>query len=178
MAAPTTSAMANRKHSPVDETGNPCEFSPCRTWRYTLRHTWAGLFDGGERAIVWIGLNPSTADENQLDPTLRRIRGYSTAWGYNTFYMLNLFAYRATDPQAMRRAADPVGPENDRWILETAAKADLVMCAWGRHGLFLDRQRHMLALLDGFNLQCLEKTADGIPKHPLYLKGDLLPIPM
>ena len=78
----------------------------------------------------------------------------------------------------MRRAADPVGPENDRWILETAAKADLVMCAWGRHGLFLDRQRHMLALLDGFNLQCLEKTADGIPKHPLYLKGDLLPIPM
>ena len=162
----------------MDESGNPCEFSPCRTWRYTLRHTWAGLFDGLERAIVWIGLNPSTADENQLDPTLRRIRGYSMAWGYNTFYMLNLFAYRATDPQAMRRAADPVGPENDRWILETAAKADLVMCAWGRHGLFLDRQRHMLALLDGFNLQCLEKTADGIPKHPLYLKGDLLPIPM
>ena len=162
----------------MDESGNPCEFSPCRTWRYTLRHTWAGLFDGLERAIVWIGLNPSTADENQLDPTLRRIRGYSMAWGYNTFYMLNFFAYRATDPQAMRRAADPVGPENDRWILETAAKADLVMCAWGRHGLFLERQRRVQELLDGFNLKCLEKTADGIPKHPLYLKGDLLPSPM
>lgn len=136
------------------------------------------LLDGDERAIVWIGLNPSTADENQLDPTLRRIRGYSMAWGYNTFYMLNLFAFRATDPQDMRRAVDPIGPDNDRWILETAAKADLVMCAWGRHGTFLERQRQVLALLDGFNLKCLDKTADGIPKHPLYLKGGLRPIPL
>ncbi|MGI5870009.1 MAG: DUF1643 domain-containing protein [Kiritimatiellia bacterium] len=162
----------------MDETGNRCEFSPCRTWRYTLRHTWMNLFDEAERPIVWIGLNPSTADENQLDPTLRRVRGYSMAWGYNTFYMLNLFAFRATDPQEMRRAIDPVGPENDRWITELAAKSDHVMCAWGRHGMFLDRQRHVLELLDGLNLQCLEKTNDGIPKHPLYLKSTLRPIPV
>ena len=162
----------------MDETGNQCEFSPCRIWRYTLRHSWMDIFEKDERAIAWIALNPSTADENQLDPTLRRIRGYSMAWGYNTFYMLNLFAYRATDPKVMRRAADPVGPENDDWILKIAAKTDLVMCAWGRHGLFNNRQDRVLELLKGRNLRYLEKTGDGIPKHPLYLKSDLPPLPM
>ena len=162
----------------MNETGNVCVFSPCRTWRYTLRHSWMDVFDIEERPIVWIALNPSTADENQLDPTLRRIRGYSKAWGYNTFYMLNLFAYRATDPQDMRRAADPIGPENDKWILEIARKSDLVMFAWGRHGLFNNRQDQVLNLLQGFNLCYLEKTGDGIPKHPLYLKSDLVPKPL
>lgn len=163
----------------MNETGNECVFSPCRTWRYTLRHSWMDLFDPeGERAIAWIALNPSTADENQLDPTLRRIRGFSRDWGYNTFYMLNLFAYRATDPQDMRRAPDPVGPENDNWILEITSKTDLVMCAWGRHGLLNNRQNHVLELLRGRNLRYLEKTGDGIPKHPLYLKSSLLPLPL
>lgn len=134
------------------------------------------LTDTQERPIVWIGLNPSTADENQLDPTLRRIRGYSKAWGYNTFYMLNLFAFRATDPTVMRRAADPVGPENDYWILETVKRADKVICAWGRHGEYLGRQEAVLHLLSGYPLYYLEKTCDGIPKHPLYLRGDLRPI--
>ncbi len=137
-----------------------------------------GLFESEERAIVWIALNPSTADENQLDPTLRRIRGYSMAWGYNTFYMLNLFAFRATDPRDMRRAEDPIGPDNDRWIREIAQRTDRVMCAWGRHGLYRNRQADVLAQLDGLNLCYLEKTADGLPKHPLYLKADLLPKPL
>ena len=159
----------------MPETGNTCVFSPCRTWRYTLRHTWMDVFDTEERAIVWIGLNPSTADENQLDPTLRRIRGYSKAWGYNTFYMLNIFAFRATDPRNMRQATDPIGPENDRWILETAQSTTRIMCAWGRNGTYLNRQHAVVALLKDSGLYYLEKTKDGIPKHPLYLKASLQP---
>ena len=100
----------------MNESGNPCVFSPCRKWRYLLKHTWRDMLDPEERAIAWIALNPSTADENQLDPTLRRIRGYTRDMGCNTFYMLNLFAYRATDPKVMRAAEDPIGPENDYWI--------------------------------------------------------------
>ncbi len=166
----------------MDESGNKCVFSPCRTWRYVLRHSWGAKSDGNDddpgRAIAWIALNPSTADENKLDPTLRRIRGFSAAWGFDTFYMLNLFAFRATDPREMRRAADPVGPENDMWILEFANRAECVVCAWGRHGLFNARQDDVLAMLRGHDLRYLAKTHDGIPKHPLYLKSSLLPAKM
>ena len=97
----------------MNESGNECVFSKCRTWRYVLKHTWRDLLDTEERALVWIALNPSTADENQLDPTLRRIRGFTMAEGGNTFYMLNLFAFRATDPRNLKAAADPIGlPRN------------------------------------------------------------------
>ncbi len=160
-----------------NESGNWCVFSPCRTWRYVLRHFW-GEPGEAERAIAWIGLNPSTADENQLDPTLRRIRGFSTDWGYNCFYMLNAFGFRATDPKVMRAAADPVGPENDRWILEMTGKVDRTVCAWGRHATFLHRQERLFTLLADRHLYYLEKTKDGIPKHPLYLRSDLLPKPL
>lgn len=135
------------------------------------------MFDTEERAIVWIGLNPSTADENKLDPTLRRIRGYSKAWGYNTFYMLNIFAFRATNPRDMRQTPDPIGPDNDQWMLEMVDKTDRIMCAWGRHGMFQNRQDAVITRLKDRNLYYLEKTHDGIPKHPLYLKADLLPKP-
>ena len=111
----------------MNESGNPCVFSPCRKWRYLLKHTWRDLLDPEERAIAWIALNPSTADENQLDPTLRRIRGYTRDMGCNTFYMLNLFAYRATDPKVMRAAEDPIGPENDYWIKKIAMESEMVV---------------------------------------------------
>lgn len=160
----------------MDESGNECIFSPCRTWRYVLRHSWgAHDIDTPERAVAWIALNPSTADENRLDPTLRRIRGFSAAWGFDTFYMLNLFAFRATDPRDMRRASDPVGPDNDRWIHDFASRTEFIVCAWGRHGLFKARQDDVMQMLSNYDLRYLEKTQDGIPKHPLYLKSTLLP---
>lgn len=161
----------------MNESGNPCVFSPCRKWRYLLKHTWRDLLDPEERAIAWIALNPSTADENQLDPTLRRIRGYTRDMGYNTFYMLNLFAYRATDPKVMRAAEDPVGPENDYWIKKIAIESQMVVCAWGLHGKFMDRQDHVLANLRELpcDLRYMELSKDGIPKHPLYLKSELRP---
>ena len=131
----------------MNESGNLCIFSPDRRYRYTLLHTWKAPSEP-LRTIAWIALNPSTADENRLDPTLRRIRGYSMAWGYNAFMMLNAFAYRATDPKELDAIADPVGPDNDRYLLEATANLDRVVCAWGTHAAKHDRQAQLLSLHD------------------------------
>ena len=161
---------------PMNETGNICAFSPDRVYRYTLLHSWADMFAPELKTVAWIALNPSTADENQLDPTLRRIRGFSAAWGYNSFMMLNAFAFRATDPKEMERAADPNGPENDAYLLAETATVDKVICAWGTHAALNDRQNQIRALLKDRPLYYLKLTKDGFPSHPLYLKSDLVPV--
>jgi hypothetical protein len=148
---------------------NACVFSPDRRHRYTLIHRWDDLLTPAGPGIAWICLNPSTADENQLDPTLRRIRGFSAAWGYTHFIMLNAFAYRATDPADMKAAADPVGPDNDHWIAHWAGRVDRVMLGWGEHGAHLGRHEQVLALLDPAKACCLARNASGQPKHPLYV---------
>ena len=147
---------------------NECVFSADRSHRYTLIHRWDELLTP-DHGIAWICLNPSTADENQLDPTLRRIRDFSTAWGYSHFVMLNLFAWRATQPADMRAAADPIGPDNDRWIAHWSSKVDRVMLGWGEHGAHLGRDQQVLAYLDRSKTFCLERNASGQPKHPLYV---------
>lgn len=155
---------------------NECVFSPDRRYRYTLIHRWDELLDPG-RGIAWICLNPSTADEHQLDPTLRRIRGFSSTWGYAFFVMLNLFAWRATDPAEMKAAADPVGPDNDRWIAHWSDRVDRVMLGWGEHGAHRDRSRQVLDRLDPGKAFCLERNASGQPKHPLYVSRRATPLP-
>lgn len=127
---------------------------------------------------MWIGLNPSVADENQLDPTLRRIRAFSTAWGFNEFVMTNLFAYRATDPRAMLRHAEPVGPENNRVLLEHGKAALIVIACWGAHGKHLCRDVGVINLLEKFTpLFCLGLNAkDKSPRHPLYVSGTQKPL--
>ena len=151
---------------------NECVFSSDRKHRYTLIHRFDPLL-GGDRYLMWIGLNPSTADESQLDPTLRRIRGYTQREGYDGFIMLNLFAYRATLPEDMKAAKDPVGSDNDRWLVECAERCGKVVAAWGGHGAHLDRATHVCRLLKKFELVCLTRLGDGSPGHPLYLKKDL-----
>jgi hypothetical protein len=151
---------------------NDCVFSTDRRHRYTLIHRPAPLL-GSDRLLMWIGLNPSTADESQLDPTLTRIAGYTLREGYDGFIMTNLFAYRATLPSDMKAAPDPVGPDNDRWLLESVRRCGRVVCAWGRHGAFLDRATSVRHLLRDFDLLCLGSNSDGSPCHPLYQKKDL-----
>lgn len=159
---------------------NPCVFSPDRLYRYTLHHTWDHLFV--PRIAAVIALNPSTADEAALDPTLRRIRGFCLSQGLNGFCMLNIFAYRATNPVIMKAQQEPVGSENDQHILAWAKKAETVIVAWGTHGRFLNRGAEVLQLLKANNLQpyCWGQNADGSPKHPLYLPKDspLVPYPL
>lgn len=148
---------------------NECVFSPDRQHRYTLLHQPEPLL-GGNRLLMWIGLNPSTADETQLDPTLTRILGFTRREGYDGFIMTNLFGFRATLPKDMRAAPDPVGPDNDKWLLTSARRCGKVVAAWGSHGSFLDREAQVCALLKDFELVCLSRNADGSPGHPLYLK--------
>lgn len=151
---------------------NECVFSADRKHRYTLIHRPDPLFRGG-KLLMWVCLNPSTADETQLDPTLTRILGYSRREGYDGFIMTNLFAWRATDPKHMKAAADPVGPDNDRWLLDCAKRSGRVVAAWGSHGSHQNRATHVCQLLRNFDLVCLTRNADGAPGHPLYLKKTL-----
>jgi hypothetical protein len=148
---------------------NLCTFSPDRRHRYSLVHRWNPLF--GDRLIMWIGLNPSTADEQQLDPTLTRIRSFSEREGYDGFWMANLFALRTPYPKEMMAAPDPVGPGNDASLHEGAARCDRIVAAWGVIGEFQSRAEAVVKLFPGRELWCLGTTKEGHPRHPLYVNG-------
>jgi hypothetical protein len=149
------------------------KFSPCRKYRYRLWRHWDAL---RPRRVAFVMLNPSTADETKLDPTLRRCLGFAQAWGYGGFEIVNLFALRSTDPAALRGHADPVGPENDAALLDAAIDCNLLICGWGVHGTLLDRARLTEQLLGGVDLHALRLTQAGAPGHPLYLPADLKPV--
>lgn len=148
-------------------------FSEDRIYRYTLWRSWGGLFDETGYAM-FIGLNPSTADETNDDPTIRRCIAFAKAWGFTGLCMTNLFGFRATDPKVMMSFADPVGCDNDSHLLRVAEGAGIVIAAWGAHGTHLRRDEHVKALIP--NLHYLRLTKDGHPGHPLYLPKDLTPI--
>jgi hypothetical protein len=141
--------------------------SPDRRYRYALRRTW----DAGRPVCMIVGLNPSTADESKLDPTLRRCIRFAHGFGYGGFWMGNLFAFRSTDPRAMKLAADPVGPDNNSWLIDMArwVGEGNVIFAWGAHGSHRGRDQIVSALLMPYQPRCFGKTKEGQPKHPLYL---------
>lgn len=145
-------------------------FSPCRTWRYTLHRIWTT----DKPPAMFVGLNPSTADEEVNDPTVRRCIRFARDWGYGGLVMTNLFAFRATDPRDLKKALSPVGEENDRWLLKSARSAGVVVAAWGNHGSYKNRDKIFLKLFRdiGIPLKCLAITKSGQPQHPLYLRAD------
>jgi hypothetical protein len=141
-------------------------------YRYNLRRRWA---DGA--ALLIIGLNPSTADATEDDPTIRRCIGFAKSLQYSALYMGNLFAYRATDPAMLRRVTDPIGPENDAALTALASQSAGIIVAWGAHEMgrpyFWDRARVVTKLLNGIKYPyCFGLTKQGHPKHPLYLRAD------
>ncbi len=146
--------------------------SECRTYRYALTRDVAPLT--GEGTVTFIGLNPSTADEEQDDPTIRRCVGFARSWGFARLKMLNLYAFRATDPNDLFAAEDMVGPDNDCTIAKVVGGSDLVVCAWGANGT-PPRTRQVLDLVAAPH--CLGLTMHGAPRHPLYVKGDTQPLP-
>jgi hypothetical protein len=146
-------------------------FSPCGRYRYALRRHWGG--PGGEAMIV--GLNPSTADADRDDPTIRRCIAFTRDWGYAGLCMTNLFAYRATKPADLMAADHPVGPDNDAWLLEAARNAAIVVAAWGVHGTWRGRDQAVRGMLP--QLACLGLTRLGQPRHPLYLGRECRPVP-
>ena len=152
-------------------------FSPCRTYRYLL---WRQFLEVGKTCLM-IGVNPSTANENDNDNTITREENFSKAWGCAMLLKANLFAWCATDPKEMRKAwklgSNVVGPDNDRHILESAAKADIIVCAWGNNGGFKKRDSEVIELLKNYSLKALKFTKSGKPRHTLYLPNGLVPIP-
>jgi hypothetical protein len=114
-------------------------------------------------------LNPSRADATRDDPTLRRCLGFARAWGYGALDVVNLFAWRTSNPAALRHVPDPVGPDNDRTLVEVAHRADLVVAAWGNHGVIANRHQVVCSLLRSTPLFCLDVTQQGQPRHPLYI---------
>ena len=157
-------------------------FSPDEKYRYFLRRDANPMTGNG--AVTFLLLNPSTATLTVDDPTIRRCLGFCRAWGYRWMQVVNLSPLRATDPQVMLEAGPElpeVQEENLGWILEAAQISDLVIVAYGVHGVAEDRGRKVLeALADaGIEAKCLGLTAQGYPRHPLYVRKDvdLLPYP-
>lgn len=147
-------------------------FSRCGRYRYLLTRDWDDTDAAAGRVLI-IGLNPSAADAERDDPTIRRCIGFARDWGFAGLIVANLFAWRASDPRDLRVAADPVGPRNDLHLRAAARQARLVVAAWGVHGRHRGRDRRVRALLP--ELHCLRLTRDGDPAHPLYLPAGLQP---
>lgn len=149
-------------------------FSMDDQYRYTLRIVW----DARLALCQFVGLNPSTADEMKDDPTLRRVKEFARMWGYGGIIMTNIFAFRSTDPKplySMEKKA--VGGYNDKWLVDTSTHCDRVIAAWGVHGQLIERGKQVAAMLGPKKLYCMGLTAEGFPKHPLYLKRELVPKP-
>lgn len=146
-------------------------FSPCRRYRYSLWREWGPH----TTYAMFVGLNPSTADETNDDPTVRRCIRFAQDWGYGALCMTNAFAFRATDPRVMKAESEPIGPENDFVLRQLAEHAGVVVAAWGAHGTHRGREAWLRLHLPG--LHYLRLTKDGHPGHPLYLPADLKPQP-
>ena len=148
-------------------------FSRCGRYRWWLRRCW----DPARPPLLFVGLNPSRADGHRADPTLRRLLSYAAAWGFGSLEVLNLFALVATDPALLRRSADPVGRRNDAWIRRALRRRPQapVWIGWGNQGRWWGRDQELLALLErlGRGPLALDRTAAGLPRHPLYCPARL-----
>lgn len=156
-------------------------FDPTERYRYKLLRRWAQ-----GPTVLWVMLNPSTADATVDDPTVRRCILFTQRWAgtgehprYGGLVVANLFALRSTDPRELKRVDDPVGLENDRYIIEAVRDSEMVIAAWGVHGRLHDRDRDVLGLLREHRkpVRCLGVTKGGDPRHPLYMPNSSTPVP-
>jgi hypothetical protein len=173
------------RHSLPEQVGalsGRAAFSTCGSYRWWLERIWRPEAP----RLLFLGLNPSLADRDRDDPTLRRLIGFATSWGFGGLEVLNLFARVAPQPDALRRCDDPVGAATDDWIRarllafqQVGPALPLVWLGWGNGGGWCQRDRQVLKLLDGsgVRLACLGCTASGQPLHPLYrpARSRLLP---
>lgn len=147
--------------------------SACGQYRYGLERYWGNTLT----RVLWIMLNPSTADGTSDDPTIRRCVGFTEAWGFSGLVVANLYAYRTPYPKALRTkyaaAGDIVGPDNDHWIKFMAERSSLVVCAWGQIGPDPHRPPAVRRMLG--QVSALGFTKSGQPRHPLMLPKNLTP---
>jgi hypothetical protein len=154
-------------------------FSACGSYRYSLTRSWQS---GARNAAIFIMLNPSTADSERDDPTIRRCIGIARSLGCVGVHVVNLFAFRATDPRDMKAARDPVGPDNLVYVQQAIAyrhehsrlRPGPVICAWGTHGGHLGQDEIVMDALATCSPSCLGVTKHGFPRHPLYVRRDVI----
>lgn len=146
------------------------ELSADGRYRYRLWRAW-----GRGPGVLWIMLNPSTADAQRDDPTIRRCAGFARKWGYKRIEVLNLFALRSPYPGELRLHKDPVGHRNDDVIAQRCEemRTSLVVAAWGDapqlyRSMLLPREA-VVSRLVGHPLMCIGTTRRGHPRHPLYV---------
>lgn len=142
--------------------------SDCGLYRYNLSRNWGT----GYGTALFIMLNPSTADAENDDPTIRRCIGFARRLGYAGLEVVNLFAFRATNPAMMKASTDPVGPDNRKHVIEAAERAGVIIAAWGANGKQNGQDDEVLGWLSNKPVSALGLTKDGIPRHPLYLRSD------
>ena len=150
----------------------PAVLSECLSYRYILSRR----MGESSRVVAFIGLNPSTADATRDDPTIRRCIGFAKRWDAGLLLMVNLFALRSTNPDALKTHFEPIGPENDDWIDRAVSMSDIAVAAWGNNGALLGRATTVRRRFDG-RLKALVLTKAGMPKHPLYVRADTTVIP-
>lgn len=146
--------------------------SDCGRYRYSLQRDISG---GGDGTVTFVMLNPSTADAEQDDPTIRRCISFAHKWAFARLKVVNLYALRATNPRELWLADDPVGPENDHVMNVVFGGSDLIVAAWGAQAKY-DRVFEVMTWPIRPR-DCLGLTKDGAPRHPLYVPADRVPQP-
>lgn len=159
----------------MDSIRRSAEFDVTGQYRYWLKREW----DEGRPAIALIMLNPSRADHQRDDPTLRRCTKLAQQWQYGRLIVVNLFAYCTASPRVLKTIADPIGADNDAHLLHACESAEHILVAWGNWGSLHGRDRAVLALLARHRdrLLCLGQNQTGQPRHPLYVPRATQPRP-
>jgi len=161
-------ALPPRNMDYITKTAN---FSSCLRYRYNLVRRWRD----NSRHILFVGLNPSIADDNIDDPTTRRCIKFAKLWGYGSMELVNLFSYCATDPRDLIHQPDPIGPKNDSWIQKANSRSDITIACWGS---FIYAQNRATQITNKIKkLHCLRINRNYSPAHPLYLPLNLRPLP-
>ena len=148
------------------------DFSKCKRYRYTLKRLW----NEEKGNVLFISLNPALAEVNENNSTNRRGISFAKDWGYGGVVFCNLFAYRCKTPKELKKVKDPVGEENNKFLISEANKSKLIIFSWGNHGKIMNRNIEVIKLFNkSTKVYCLGTTKQKEPKHILYLRKDLKP---
>ncbi|MEA1011135.1 DUF1643 domain-containing protein [Bacillus cereus] len=149
-------------------------FDDSKTYRYSLERIW----DPHKERVLFIMLNPSSANQDSEDATSKRCFNFAKGLGFGSLEIVNLFAYIATNREELLQVSkeDAIGPENENHVIRALNRADMVIAAWGENCKYHNRHKDIHELFQGYHLHCLGKTRDGFPRHPLYLSKDSQPM--
>lgn len=163
------------RQNTIDDLEYGAIFDVSGTYRYSLWRSWSPYHP----RIAFILLNPSTANEHKNDPTIRRCISFAQSWNFGSIEVVNLFAYRTTDYRELFKANEPIGAENNRFLMQALERCSTIVLGWGARGTFQNRDRQVMSFLaERTNLYCLGTTKNGQPRHPLYVKGNTNPVPI